>query len=289
MSPDPPIGSTAGAAPAPPRPPAAVLRTIYPRELRAIHPIGAAPSTLGRQPGPDRIELAHVTVSRRHAQLWWDASGHHAARDLGSRHGTVVGATALGNAAQRLTSGDVLRLGDVLVVYQVGDRDDDVAVERDEAAGVERDVGPGAGDLLDCLDRLWAAWFLEHDRAPLTLTWTPAAASAIVGHAWRDNLGGLDRLVHEVAMRALPRAHDVADLPAWLTATIAAVAPAPPRGPGPIALTPPATRTPPPSRDEFLQVWAELGHSVRAVAKRFGRDRRQIYRWLAAHGLRPDA
>ncbi|MBZ0238914.1 MAG: helix-turn-helix domain-containing protein, partial [Deltaproteobacteria bacterium] len=29
-----------------------------------------------------------------------------------------------------------------------------------------------------------------------------------------------------------------------------------------------------------------LGGSVRAVARHFGRDRRQIYRWLESHGLR---
>jgi transposase-like protein len=46
---------------------------------------------------------------------------------------------------------------------------------------------------------------------------------------------------------------------------------------------------PVPSRDEFIAAWEQHGHSVRAVARHFSRDRRQIYRWLAAHGLRiPD-
>lgn len=47
------------------------------------------------------------------------------------------------------------------------------------------------------------------------------------------------------------------------------------------------TRRPVPSRDEFIAAWQELGGSVRAVARHFGRDRRQIYRWLVAHGVRP--
>ena len=35
--------------------------------------------------------------------------------------------------------------------------------------------------------------------------------------------------------------------------------------------------------------WERLGRSVRALARHYGRDRRQIYRWLATHGVRaPD-
>lgn len=51
------------------------------------------------------------------------------------------------------------------------------------------------------------------------------------------------------------------------------------------ALAPPA-RPPIPSRDEFTAAFAALGGSVRALARHFARDRRQIYRWLEAHGLR---
>ena len=34
------------------------------------------------------------------------------------------------------------------------------------------------------------------------------------------------------------------------------------------------------------QVFEELGGNVRAMAKHFSRDRRQIYRWLEAYGLK---
>jgi transposase-like protein len=48
----------------------------------------------------------------------------------------------------------------------------------------------------------------------------------------------------------------------------------------------PRVRRPAPSRDELVAAFADTGGSVRAMARHFGRDRRQIYRWLDAHGLR---
>jgi transcriptional regulator of acetoin/glycerol metabolism len=48
----------------------------------------------------------------------------------------------------------------------------------------------------------------------------------------------------------------------------------------------PAARAGTPTRDELAAVLERLGGSVRATARHFGRDRRQIYRWLDAHGLR---
>jgi hypothetical protein len=51
-------------------------------------------------------------------------------------------------------------------------------------------------------------------------------------------------------------------------------------------LDPPARGRPPvPSRDEFIAAFEQLGGSVRALARRFARDRRQIYRWIEAHGI----
>ena len=46
--------------------------------------------------------------------------------------------------------------------------------------------------------------------------------------------------------------------------------------------------SPTPSREteELQQVLEELGGSVRATAKHYARDRRQIYRWMDQFGLR---
>jgi hypothetical protein len=48
---------------------------------------------------------------------------------------------------------------------------------------------------------------------------------------------------------------------------------------------PPRARPPVPSRDEFIAAFEQLGGSVRALARHFARDRRQIYRWIDAHGI----
>jgi hypothetical protein len=45
-------------------------------------------------------------------------------------------------------------------------------------------------------------------------------------------------------------------------------------------------RRPVPTREEFEAAWKELGGSVRGVARKLGRDRRQVYRWADAYGLR---
>ncbi len=456
-----------------PPPRVAALRVIHPRELRATLALGATPVTLGRQPGPDTLVLAHATVSRGHARVWWDAAGQHAIRDLGSRHGTQVGSAALGDAARPLVDGEVVRLGDVMAVYEVAAARDAEQVDRDALPGqapaivalramvaaaaadpapalvvgatgtgkewvarelhrLSRRRGPlvavncatltallaesqlfghvkgaftGAttdhdgwfraadggtlfldevgelplelqakllrvvqdgqvqplgssravtvdvrlcaathreladdveggrfrrdlyarlaklelrvpslsarrGDLLDWVDRLWAAWFRERGRPAPALAFKPAAASAIVHHAWADNLRGVDRLVHELALRGgSPAPIEAAELPRWLT--VGTLRPgrgsgsgelAAPRGSG--ELTPPAVpevpevpdvpailageRPPVPSRADFLRMWGELGGSVRAMARHFGRDRRQIYRWLASHGVRAE-
>jgi transposase-like protein len=44
-------------------------------------------------------------------------------------------------------------------------------------------------------------------------------------------------------------------------------------------------RIPVPSKEAFLAAYQELGGSVRGLARHFGRDRRQIYRWLTSYGL----
>jgi two-component system NtrC family response regulator len=421
------------------------LRVIYPRELRGRHPLGAEPVALGRVP-PAPIAIAHATVSRRHAEVTAGAAGDHVIRDLGSRHGTLVDGAAIGAAPHRLADGSVVRIGDVLMVYErepddaaatadaadhvalpgdapvmrrlrrqvaaaapdpapvlisgdtgtgkewvarelhrlggrrgafvavncaavspqlvesqlfghvrgafsgaVADHDgwfrqaadgtlflDEVgelaldlqakllrvvqdgviqpigarqattvdvrliaATNRDLAAEIDagrfrRDLharlarlelrvpslAARRGDVLDWIDRLWATWCRDRDRPAAPLEWRPAAATAILDHAWLDNLRGLDRLVHAVAAGDRARPLDVRDLPAWLAPPAATPTPAP-------TPTAPASRGVP-TKAEFLAAWEAHG-SVRALARHFGRDRRQIQRWLVAHGVRvPD-
>jgi len=49
---------------------------------------------------------------------------------------------------------------------------------------------------------------------------------------------------------------------------------------------PQAPRPHVPTRIEFAAEFAELGGNVRALARRYQRDRRQIQRWIQAYELR---
>jgi transcriptional regulator with GAF, ATPase, and Fis domain len=152
-------------------------------------------------------------------------------------------------------------------------------------------------DLMSWLERLHARWRTARGLAaqPLPALDTEAA-EALLLRDWSDNLRGVDRLVHALAEAAgTGQTLALRDLPAWLwtdaareapaaRADAAAAAPEPAPVAAPTAGTPPAP--PIPSRDELAAVLAQNGGSIRATARHFARDRRQIYRWLEAFGLK---
>ncbi|HET7540025.1 MAG TPA: sigma 54-interacting transcriptional regulator [Polyangiaceae bacterium] len=129
--------------------------------------------------------------------------------------------------------------------------------------------------------------------APLQLM--PDAAEALLLHAWPENLRGADRLVHRLL--ALEPQVIGRRVLAQVMPELGSVPPPaadPPRPSSPPAVTaapeaPPARPSEPqnerPSRDEFLAVYEGTGRNVRATSKHFGKDRRQIYRWLELYGI----
>jgi transcriptional regulator with PAS, ATPase and Fis domain len=144
-------------------------------------------------------------------------------------------------------------------------------------------------DLLDWIDRIHSAWASK--RAPggtvTALRFDADAAEALLRFVWPLNLRGIERLVHDLG--SLPRAAGLitaAALPAWLPVPSSAAAPASAIADAP-SNTPALAARPSdvPTREEFTRAFEELGGSVHALARRFGRDRRQIYRWLDAYGL----
>jgi hypothetical protein len=116
--------------------------------------------------------------------------------------------------------------------------------------------------------------------ASLPLSFRPKVAERLLLASWPDNLRGLNRLVHrllvggsttEIGMGtlrdALPELFRDSESPD-------ATAPAPDR-----------KQSERPERTEFVAVYEKSGKSVRATAQHFGRDRRQIYRWLELFGI----
>ncbi|MCX4242015.1 sigma 54-interacting transcriptional regulator [Paraliomyxa miuraensis] len=96
------------------------LCVVSPREVAAIHPLPRG-TTLGREPGSKGLRVPHKTVSRRHLEL--RAEGRHdtfVVADLGSRNGSWINAVPVGSVPRVLRSGDVLRLGEVVAVFEQG-------------------------------------------------------------------------------------------------------------------------------------------------------------------------
>ena len=129
------------------------------------------------------------------------------------------------------------------------------------------------GDLLAWIDRLHRAWLDRRSASGALFDFAPEVAEALLLEPWPSNLRGLDRLVHELASRpssSAPLRSD--DLPTWLRRD--ADAPEPALAPAPT-----------PTRDELLAVLTETAWNIRATARHFGRDRRQVYRWIDTLGL----
>ncbi|MBX7082088.1 MAG: sigma 54-interacting transcriptional regulator [Nannocystaceae bacterium] len=140
-------------------------------------------------------------------------------------------------------------------------------------------------DLLAWIERLAAAWFARRGQPALPFALDPEIVEVLLLHRWTSNLRELDRLVHALAGDPALAAGERlgrGDLPAWLLGQSD-------EGAQPVAAAAePKAAVPVPTREEFVAAHARLGGSVRALAKHFARDRRQIYRWLEAYGLRRD-
>jgi len=143
------------------------------------------------------------------------------------------------------------------------------------------------GDLLDWLFRLHKAWHEErgnHNADPPSFD--ADAIERLLIHDWTDNLRGVDRLVHRLCTETTGTTVESNKIDGWLAkpgSPRAAIAAARRTATRPHKKR---DRPPKPSKDELLAALDENGGSVRATAKQYGRDRRQIYRWMEQYGLR---
>ncbi|MCK6575851.1 sigma 54-interacting transcriptional regulator [Myxococcota bacterium] len=143
-------------------------------------------------------------------------------------------------------------------------------------------------DLVAWLHRLEARWRTERPRVQ-TQPLAPDAdvVEALLLAAWPENLRGLDRVLHRLAAdgggpvtRARLDSLGLALVPAsGKAASVESAGDAAPSGGE-------SARPGIPDAETLAALFAECGGSVRAVARRLGRDRRQIYRWVERYGLR---
>ena len=127
------------------------------------------------------------------------------------------------------------------------------------------------GDIPEWLLRFERRWRDQEGGA--ALDWRPAAVEAAMLAPHDDNLRGLDRLVYQLRLRHGPGSVVTADVVHEILSTEAAPSRA-------------VDRPPKPNKEELQRALERFGGSVRATAKHYRRERRQIYRWMQAHGLR---
>ena len=130
------------------------------------------------------------------------------------------------------------------------------------------------GDVPAWLARFDARWAREDGGAPLR--WHPEAVEAAMLADWDENLRGIDRVVYQLRLHQGPGA----------LISAAHVAPLVGDATPDASHEPPSARPPKPTKEELERALAEHDGSVRATARHFQRDRRQIYRWMEAYGLK---
>lgn len=116
---------------------AAQLHVVFPPALRTTAPLGLGDRVLGRQPADEGLSLADATVSRRHLRIRASDDGHVVC-DLGSQNGSRVMGAPVGEQDVPLAPGAVIRVGDVLLVYERG-----AGVGAPDAPEVSQDAIPG--------------------------------------------------------------------------------------------------------------------------------------------------
>ncbi|HIA01563.1 MAG TPA: FHA domain-containing protein [Myxococcales bacterium] len=134
-------------------------------------------------------------------------------------------------------------------------------------------------DLLQLFNMLHTQWCAERERPENEMVLEPEAVEGLLLHSWPENLRGLDRLVHRLAV-SVTEIISLEEVQRTIGEPLTHDSPSEPTHAGDTA------KRPAPSKDELVAVMEQFDNSVRAVAKYYDRDRRQIYRWLENHGLR---
>ena len=141
-------------------------------------------------------------------------------------------------------------------------------------------------DVMLWIGRLCARWAADRGRPAVPLAFDVEAVEALVRAPWPENLRGIDRLVHRLASRKTPGPVTVAEVRGLLGVATPDPIGVASRGEDDGAPAPDAVRLPPPAtREELAAVVASYDGNINAIARHYGRDRRQVYRWLDAFDL----
>jgi len=147
-------------------------------------------------------------------------------------------------------------------------------------------------DIMTWLELFVSRWRRRQELEVLPLDATPRAVEALLLSAWSENLRGLDRIAHRHG-RDLGRERLRPALVEEVIGVPEPLAEAPTPTPSgslaglPLAASP---RVPKPDAKALRESLDECEWNVRAVARLYGRDRRQVYRWMDAYGIeRPSA
>ncbi len=143
------------------------------------------------------------------------------------------------------------------------------------------------GDVLAWIDLLAQLWAERRERTVPPFDLRADAAELLLRAPWLGNLRELDRLVHALAPGYDGGAVGPAQLPLWLREGDDAGST--------VAETEDEAQLPPapsqrgiPSREALVAALEQHQWVVIAVARHFGRDRRQVYRWMDGYGIRRD-
>ncbi len=119
------------------------LLIVFPPDVEATLALDEPVVVVGRQKGLGCIP--HGTVSRQHLRIEWNPSAAmHMVAECGSRNGAWLNGMLLGEVLQPIRSGDLLRVGDVLAVYESDTADkwlDDPSVSTDSIPGIAKQTG----------------------------------------------------------------------------------------------------------------------------------------------------
>jgi len=149
-------------------------------------------------------------------------------------------------------------------------------------------------DLLWWIQALASNVARSHGAESPRLQLKPDVAELVLLHEWPENLRGLDRFVHRILAAGEPlvgRRVLAEVMPELLNEQSRSSGSPPPGAPATAqaVVSTEADAEPPgadrPTREEFMRVYEGTGRNVRATAKHFGKDRRQIYRWIELFGL----